>query len=196
MIVASQAIRWTVLVEMGTENSISAAGDPGKPARVCSDVVTWRCGRWLACCGTIPASRELDQGIGEPALATPVVADSRWASQRLQRGAKCGPASRIEPPTHEDRPVLAGAELEPARLDGIPLLLGNSFRVSRMPNVLADVPEAANAILPSLLQQLPLIQSLPAPRLRQGAGGSGDQGEMGESDRAPDHSLGAARLAG
>jgi len=52
----SQANRSTALAEMGSENSSSAAGAPSRPRRVSSEVVTCRCVRWLAFCGTSPLS--------------------------------------------------------------------------------------------------------------------------------------------
>src|SRR4030088_3510171 len=46
--VASQLIRSTMRAEMGSANSISAAGAPGLPRKVSREEVTWRWGRWVA----------------------------------------------------------------------------------------------------------------------------------------------------
>src|SRR6202171_70054 len=147
-IAAPQASRSTVLAEIGTEaSSKSAAAAPGRPRRVSSEVVTWIC----AC---------------EPPPE---------ASSTLQLGKDRSAAFRIEGCAQQHGAVFAPADPEPAVLHLLGLLSLKTLAVGGVPVVVTDVIELARRALPSLGQQVSLIEPIAyggrRPRHRPQMGG-------------------------
>ena len=102
---ASQPSRRTVSAAIGPPHSSSPAGEPSRPTSVSRVAVTWGWGRWLVLWASSPAvhgvTGELDQRVGEPAVALPEVVVTAPAGQRFQGRAQSSAALAVQEAAEE-----------------------------------------------------------------------------------------------
>jgi hypothetical protein len=89
---------------------------------------------------------ELDQSIGQPARAGPMVAGARACTERSEGDAQRGPADRIEQPANGDTTVLTAAQLEAPALDRVDVFVEHRRGIAGVTGVGAVEGEAADRL--------------------------------------------------
>jgi hypothetical protein len=157
--VQSQANRSTAFEEIGSENSISAAGAPARPSSL-------QRSRHLQM-GALarPAVVELmhgniDQRIGQPPLAVAMVVLAISLRQRLECCAQSTASDLVEDRLDQDAAVVGSAEGEASRLHPLPLLVDDTLRVGGMAGVSAGVVKLDHALLARVAQKPGFVEFL------------------------------------
>ena len=101
--------------------------------------------------------RQLDQGIGQAPLPAALVLFAGLPGQRLQGGLDSRSAERVEDAAHGHRTVLLLVQAKRPLLHSLRLLAGHALRVCGVAGLPADVPEATDADLFGLRQQVLLV---------------------------------------
>ncbi len=122
-----------------------------------------------------PMAGQLDQGVGLALLATPIVLRASQSGQRLEGGTHGRAGGWVQPAVQPQGPVLVGIQVEPAIPRPFGLVGCHTLRISRMTDVLAVVPEAADAALAGRFQEEALVEGLTRLRGGHGVGRAGDQ---------------------
>src|SRR5712691_6898400 len=169
----------TVLAEIGSAKSISAAGAPARPSRVSTELVTWICALCM-----LPSASSTRASASRRSR-------SRVSSSPVARASGSSAVRTAAPPTasvpiENVGAVLPHAQVEAAVLDLIGLLGGITLGVGRVAKVPADMVELARRVLPRLLQEPALLKAV-RHRIQR----AGHDGEMSETDLAALHGLDA-----
>lgn len=122
-----------------------------------------------------PMAGQLDQRVGLALLAGPIVLGAAQPGQGLEGAAHSRAGGGVQPAVQPQGPVLVGIQVEPAKPGRVGLLGCHTLRIRRMPDVLAEVPEAADATLAGRFQHEALVKGFIWLRGGHGIGRAGDQ---------------------
>ena len=139
--------------------------------------------------GVEAVSGQLNQRVGGPAFAAPVIAVAmglcEWFECRPDGRARC----RVERPLDIERSIITVGQPQVALLGGLALSVGHTLGVRTMPGVHRVIPEAANAVFPGGLQERGFIERFSAVGMCDRLGVPRDDGGMRKTDLALSHGI-------